>query len=474
MQMRITTGGVLKGYKSNLMKSFIASNNARIKVLTQRNFNSYAENPAAATQAFQLRYSFWRTDSQLTASQHVINQYEGAYKALDQVAEKVKNSTENSSNAAILRGLNDPTGEGREALGTELKQLAESIVQSMNTKYADDFIFAGADGLNVPFSWAEDGKTLLYRGIPVDTKVPEEEYDPQNFDYYTYKDPTTNQDVITADQTTIPATAAYNKITVQINGDGTFGEATKEEVPAGGTPAGTNITPVTVESNTLEDAFKKFLKEQDPTANITGSAKELAKEYVKAKDADGQPNNQAAIDEAKEDIAKLEYLADEALYVDIGLGFQEDENGNLIGASAFNAALPGLNYIGYGVDEDGDPKNLASLSYRLGELLSSCKDGTWPDTATQEEATRLQLKLKKACDEFTNEYTQLTTRADFLKQNHTQLTDTAYTINEQLDTIEKMDLADAITSFSWAMYSYNAALKVGNSILSQSLMDYMN
>ncbi|MCI8477444.1 MAG: hypothetical protein HFE97_03720, partial [Oscillospiraceae bacterium] len=105
---------------------------------------------------------------------------------------------------------------------------------------------------------------------------------------------------------------------------------------------------------------------------------------------------------------------------------------------------------------------------------SSCKDGTWPDTATQEEATRLQLKLKKACDEFTNEYTQLTTRADFLKQNHTQLTDTAYTINEQLDTIEKMDLADAITSFSWAMYSYNAALKVGNSILSQSLMDYMN
>lgn len=468
MQMRITTGGVLKGYKSNLMKSFIASNNARIKVLTQRNFNSYAENPAAATQAFQLRYSFWRTDSQLTASQHVINQYEGAYKALDQVAEKVKNSTENSSNAAILRGLNDPTGEGREALGTELKQLAESIVQSMNTKYADDFIFAGADGLNVPFSWAEDGKTLLYRGIPVDTKVPEEEYKPGQFKYYTSTDANGNE-VISA---TAPATGDYNEITVQINGDGTFGEATKIEAP-GGVP-GTISTPVTVESNTLEDAFKKFLA-ADTTTNIPtneGTVKEMAKEYLKAKDP--TVTNEDAIKKAKEDIAKLDYLADEALYVDIGLGFQEDENGNLIGASAFNAALPGLNYIGYGVDEDGDPKNLASLSYRLGELLSSCKDGTWPDTATQEEATRLQLKLKKACDEFTNEYTQLTTRADFLKQNHTQLTDTAYTINEQLDTIEKMDLADAITSFSWAMYSYNAALKVGNSILSQSLMDYMN
>ena len=160
--------------------------------------------------------------------------------------------------------------------------------------------------------------------------------------------------------------------------------------------------------------------------------------------------------------------------MDLGLGFQEDENGNLIGSSAFNSALPGLTYIGYGVDEDGDPKNLASLSLRLGELLSSCKDGTWPDKATQDEANRLQLKLKEACDKFTNEYTQLTTRADFLKQNHNQLIDNADTINEQLDTIENMDLADAITSFSWAMYSYNAALKVGNSILSQSLMDYMS
>ena len=32
------------------------------------------------------------------------------------------------------------------------------------------------------------------------------------------------------------------------------------------------------------------------------------------------------------------------------------------------------------------------------------------------------------------------------------------------------DLADAITSFSWAQYCYNAALKMGNSILSESLM----
>ena len=44
--IRATTGGVLRGYRTNLTKSFVTLNKARETVLTQRNFNSYAENPA--------------------------------------------------------------------------------------------------------------------------------------------------------------------------------------------------------------------------------------------------------------------------------------------------------------------------------------------------------------------------------------------------------------------------------------------
>ena len=35
-------------------------------------------------------------------------------------------------------------------------------------------------------------------------------------------------------------------------------------------------------------------------------------------------------------------------------------------------------------------------------------------------------------------------------------------------------MADAITGLSWQQYCYNAALKIGNQLLSQSLIDYMN
>ena len=46
-------------------------------------------------------------------------------------------------------------------------------------------------------------------------------------------------------------------------------------------------------------------------------------------------------------------------------------------------------------------------------------------------------------------------------------------MNEQILDVEQIDLADAITAFSWDQFCYNSALKVGNQLLSQSLLDYM-
>ena len=60
-----------------------------------------------------------------------------------------------------------------------------------------------------------------------------------------------------------------------------------------------------------------------------------------------------------------------------------------------------------------------------------------------------------------------------LEGNIELLEDNVYNLKEQYSNLEDVNMADAITSFIWAEYCYNAALKVGNSILSQSLMDYL-
>lgn len=347
--IRMTTNGVLKGYRTNLMKSSYTLNKARNQVLTQRNFNSYAEDPAAATQAFKLRRSWWRTKSQYDNNETVINRSNTAYSALDSVSQLTATTQTSASTAleSTMMGANDTTGSGRPALGQQLKETAKSIVQVMNAQYGDTFVFSGADGLNVPFKWGSDG-SILYRDVPVDCAQGSDEY------------------------------------------------------------------------------------------------------------------------------AKLSEMEQEHLYVDLGLGLKE-QAGELIESSAHDAALSGLTFLGYGEDEKGLPNNIASIIWQMGDCLSRCdtSTGAW-DGDDQATFEALQGKLKDAFDHLTSERTKQSADTTFLKTNLSQLESTAYTLNEQFNSIEKCELADAITSFSWAQYCYNAALKVGNSILSQSLIDYMS
>ena len=175
------------------------------------------------------------------------------------------------------------------------------------------------------------------------------------------------------------------------------------------------------------------------------------------------------------DLTKLEAMNGEANYVDVGAGLTET-NGTVLSTSAFNGALSGIEYLGYGLDEDGDPKNVASIMMELSEIFSRCDadSGDYADSKDAEDAERLAGKLNDALNEVINKWTQLDAKASYLEDNEDRLSTMANELNEQILEIEQVDMADAITEFSWAQYCYNAALKVGNSILSQSLIDYMS
>ena len=65
MSFRITTNGLFRGYQSNLHKNTKKLNDSMLRVETGRKFNTYAEEPVAASKAFQLRRDFWRTGDQI-------------------------------------------------------------------------------------------------------------------------------------------------------------------------------------------------------------------------------------------------------------------------------------------------------------------------------------------------------------------------------------------------------------------------
>ena len=83
-------------------------------------------------------------------------------------------------------------------------------------------------------------------------------------------------------------------------------------------------------------------------------------------------------------------------------------------------------------------------------------------------------KLEDAASNFKTEYTNMDAGTLKLKNNLDILEDSFYNLDEQTANLEDVNMVEAISSFIWAEYCYNAALKVGNSILSQSLMDYMS
>lgn len=445
--IRATTGGVMKTYRRNLMNSFIGQNNALNTVLTQRTFNSYAEDPTAAAKAFRLRKSRMTVSAQYDVCANTLKKYQTAFTCLDTVSKLIDtetNETTSTMKGTTLEMLNDPQGSARTQLGKVLNQLSESIIQNLNQKYGDNFIFAGADGLNVPFE-VKDSK-LYYRGVPVDAAVPNVVMDgnaPMEIDPATGLVAAGSGTYVKTDPSALISRADFDNIIIN-------------------DPTATQ--PQILKQNAVPGDPQRFNAKGEPDPN--------GEYYLKLDKV--QTMTKAEYDTAVADAKKLEFLAGEKLYQDIGLGFQENENGQLKPSSAFNAALNGLTFIGYGLDEDGDPKNIYSLVQEMKKITDSVpENGLWDDQ-TYDRFFNLVQKFEDASAEFKTEFTNMDATTTKLENNEKLLEDNFYNLKEQYSAIEDVDMVDAISSFLWAQYSYNAALKMGNSVLSQSLMDYLN
>lgn len=494
MVRRVTTNGTMYSYKSTLQRTYRGLNQASNRVITNRQFSSYSEDPAAATKAFQLRRARWNTESQMDNNDRVSGKFSQGWDALEKVYNDLGNELANYS---ALRGSSDSTASGRKALGQSLIATAESIVFTMNSKYSDEYIFAGADGMNAPFAWDDDGD-LTFRGIKVDVDPNDPQFDGAEAVYSVDVSELKTGDTFNFDgegaimgpdvDATLSAFAdAYNNM------------GTKDYVAS---YANGKFTLTAKEKKEIADAPTSNIVVEDDAGNPV-SKNMAVKEEVKGKAEDEE--GRAAAKEAND---ALQAMLGETTYVDLGMGFEEGDDGKIKPATAFNSALCGLKYLGgsdeqvasgrvyggYGMDADGDPLNFISLIKKTGELLYNCDQdtGNWGDddkapawgtkddegNVTEFGSTRtidrLIGKLQTALGKVSVTHVELDTDVAFLDSNKERLKELDDTLNNQIVATEDMEPADAITALMWAQYSYNAALKIGNGILSQSLLDYLS
>lgn len=165
------------------------------------------------------------------------------------------------------------------------------------------------------------------------------------------------------------------------------------------------------------------------------------------------------------EIKKLEGFMKETLYVDLGFGMQETA-GVIDDDSVFNTAISGIEVLGYGQTDDGVSENIVTL---LGQMADELEK----EPLDEEKYNQLFQQFTDLKNDVADFAAELGTDCEFLENTVTKLENNQDTLNKQIISLDQADMPAAITNYIWQEYAYNAALKVGNSLLSQSFIDFM-
>lgn len=161
----------------------------------------------------------------------------------------------------------------------------------------------------------------------------------------------------------------------------------------------------------------------------------------------------------------LDSYANDSIFVDLGFGLQYNST-DLVENSAFDITTSGLQMLGYGDADNGLPVNVV-------DIMAEFADELRKEEPNMDYLRDLFEQFGESGSDLKDFTTTISTSASFIEDTHTRLTDALAILEEKIVATEQVDLAEAITNYSWSTFAYNQALKIGNSILSQSFIDFM-
>lgn len=360
--LRISSAGVIRSYRSNLMRSRANLEAARQTASDFKTFRNFSDNPAAATRSFRLIRSYGKTDNYIQNSKTVTERLDQVWTSAMEVSDLA-----DQIDSDISSGMNgDKDWDSRKLVAQTIRGNMESMVQSLNAKYNEDFLFGGQATDEPPFSLDKD-YNLYYRGINVDTGMLKDTNPPK--------------------------------------------------------PAELDL-------------------------------------------GNGQQPLQG--------LDVLKHYANESLYVDIGLSMQNNNgamgdftsSNDINMSSAMNISIPGISVIGFGADAEGNPKNAIS------QLRDIANEIEMP-SPNIDKLSEMRNRFGDTRNNIRKAISTVDTRANFVKTNTARLESNADSMFRQIHDLTQVDPAMAYTNLTFAQTYYNSAIKIGNSILDQSFIDYM-
>lgn len=460
MSVRITTAMIAKGYSSNLNQSRNDLSRAMKKAYTYRAFDQVSDDPFAAGQTFQVRRATDLNEDYQSNLDNVQGSVTTAESTLRDVYNILSNANGSSSSAlqAINAGLNGSmSADNRKQIATELTNMRDSILADMNQEYADDYLFSGAGTSQAPFSVDTNGN-LLYRGINVDT--------------------------------------GENTNGASANIQYTYGGSTKTMQINFGTGVGKQLDGYNIQLNVAGSSFGTSLSGHTLTVNVpTGKTKNDLENYMKSTAFQSDlgsvipgfsgSTSGVTIDNLSEvgndtvqsstgggsisSFVDLSALSNEKVYVDIGLGLKTAADGSVVDQTAYNSALPGINFLGYGTDKDGTSKNIYNILTKMANVFNNNSDAGSLKAAMAPYTTA----FSNAMTNFANQQADVGSKMNFLTSTDNYLTDANTNLQTKDEQVEFVDPSSAIVSYYMQQYSYQAAIHTGNSLMQPTLLDFM-
>ncbi len=160
--MRITTNMMRQTYQTSLNNTMNSLDLARRQAETGRAFSQSYMDPSAAAKAVTLENRYARNNDYIEAVEDTMQWQNVQENVLMQISDIAKEVDKNYS----MEALNDTNGEGRTTYANIFRQLQQSMVQTLNTKYGNAYVMAGSDANEAPFELLDDG-TVTYRGVDV-------------------------------------------------------------------------------------------------------------------------------------------------------------------------------------------------------------------------------------------------------------------------------------------------------------------
>ena len=258
---------------------------------------------------------------------------------------------------------------------------------------------------------------------------------------------------------------------------------------------GTNLSQRDTYANTVLSIRDSILQSLNATySNTYIMAGANGTEAPFGINAEGKLTYREKVVDDPNNFTELEKFNQETLYVDIGLGleFQDAADAGtaydqISSSTAFDVAFSGLKAVWNGKKGE-DIKNLNGT---LADYRQENKDGKMANNLV-DLCTQLAKELAQpdgdfdyqACDAMVTQIKEYHIQADnaltgigvkenFLEKTVDRLEANDLSLATQLERVVTPDMAAAITNYSYAQYAYNAALRIGVNLLSQSFLDFM-